>query len=239
MTLPKIIKVQSIVFAMLLLGTNVFSQSALEVVKQMNKSYASFSSYQMEVKMNVRSKDGASVMSYTGKALKQGTSMYTEIMNRKILVNDRYMVAVDQTQGLIVFGEKPKDQTQQSQSDPTAMIEQLFENTKEQMEFEGNDKQFYRVKVVLEDHPTYAHAELKIRKSDYALVSFAYQVKKGVEIGYHRLEVRYDNIKLNQKLSSKLFSEKQFVSVSEKKVTPTKAYSKYKVIDQRQEQLTH
>jgi len=231
-----IVHLKRISFAILLVGSGVaYGQTAKEALKEMNKRYGMLSSYQMNVQVAVKTSTGSVISSYKGKSAKQGEQFYTEIMGKKMLVNAKYMIAVDEAQKIIVFGVKPKDQKADPNSDPMAMVDELFANSKEEIKFYKNTDTYFYVRVVMKDHPLYKHADLKIRKSDYALLNFDYQVKAGTELSYQRIEVRYTDVKLNKALGKNFFSEKQFVNVSGQKVSPVSKYSGYEVIDQRKQ----
>lgn len=219
---------------LLLTPLMMVGQTAKEVVKEMNKTYASLSGFQMEVKMVVKDANGAVVSSYRGESAKNGASFYSEIMGKKMLVNNNYMVSVDESQKLIVVGEKPKEQATQ-QNDPSAMIDQLFEQSKQVMSFYKKADDRYYIRVEMKDDPLYEHVDLVVRKKDHALLHFAYQVKSDSEVSYERIEIDYSNVQLNPGAGKSKFSEKQFVTVSAKKVTPVSKYKDYQIIDQRQQ----
>jgi len=228
------IKVRSLkfVFSLIALFLVGFAncQTAKEVVKSLNKTYGAAKSYQMSVQVNIIS-GGKVIHGYRGESAKSGNRSFTNIMNRDLITNERCMVSVDHSGKTIVYAPFKKGQLANQTMNPIEMMDSLFQSKDIELSYYKAADSYFYVKLQLDD-PLYDYAEMKIRKSDNALVQFNYKAAKNEGITYDRIEVLYQNVKLNGTISSDKFSEKKYLSVG-KTLKPTDKYKEYQVIDQR------
>lgn len=205
------------------------AQTAGEIIKKMNGRYATCHSYQM--KIDTRLLLGShTVQQYTGTVAKSGEQYVSDFMGRTVLLNDQYFLMVDEERRNMVFNQRQKEQRQPPQ-EMLAQLDDLLKHAGDQVAYLQKESDNYQVRITLDDRH-YTHADLSIRKSDYALLQFSYGLQKKTGQLYDRVVITYTDVRLDQPIPSSVFSAEAFVAIVAGKAIPTDKYQHYQFTDQ-------
>jgi hypothetical protein len=212
---------------------SVSAQTPVEMIINMNKTYAEAKSFSMSVEMKffMGNNDVTPVNSYTGEACKSGDSYFSSIMGKTTIVNKNYTVYVDDGEKLIVYSKNGKTK---KENDPIEIPDtSVFGSTATYSFGKGTDASS-RIIVIPKDQSYYKKIELMINKKSFALeeVTYDYKVEEDPAGSVQKVTVKYADVNFNQPVPENKFSESHFIIHQKGKYIGTGKYADYKVVEQ-------
>lgn len=165
--------------------------------------------------------------------LKSGKNYQYKTEEQQLLVNDHYVIFVDKRNyNLIISDRNPKQEALQQKTMP--MNKDVLKQYKEVL-YKG-------------EKGGYKHYQLKNPKEKVVTIDLFFETKTGFikrAIYHHNPALVPDNMSTEIQLkvintaptvSSSMFSEKNYIAIKDKKLTPTSSYKKYSLHDNRSKQ---
>lgn len=229
-------KTSGIILLLLVAGlsSDLCAQNEKETLRAMYATYSSLSSLQMNVNVQLfaKSSDITPMQQSSGKVYKDGLNYFSEMMGRATLINKNCALIVDNSNRIIMYSE-PEGKAKDQKTDDILPDSVLFGQSK--MKTLSNKDNHHCIEVKYDNDPQYDRIEMTVNTVNHTLEKIVYYFKpmNGRSPLFEKLAISYTSIVINGDISSSVFSEKSFVSVSRNKVTPLGKYATYEVIDQR------
>ena len=224
-----------------------FGQDRINVVnyfKKMNTHYAEMSEFDIGVNIYYFDKKGEQVMKESGRVIHSEDLHYLEMAGNTMLRNKGEFLLIDHQRKAIMYQSIGKDYkeaepkgSQEGAMDINAMLDSLWANQEHlNCHIEENTESHVMITITDQKNEFYNGYQIKINKKDYSLLEYTYFIKNRYdeENPISQVSIIYHNETDRPSLKHDWLSVKHYLTISSKRISPSKEFSGYTVIDQTQ-----
>ncbi len=204
--------------------------TAVDCLEQLNRTYLQASSYATEVHLHLYKAEEPTkpAVERNGWVKKQGLHYLIEFGGRTTLANSQCMMLADHGHKTIVF--KALEKNQQPPMDVAEQLAKLpgLDEVEGQWLVNSNTEKRFRI---VPESGEYSSYELSIDPKNWTLKGMSFQFRTDPSNPFERMEVRYENTQLNQRISKDTFSTKAYVVVRKGEPQLTPQYANYRLVN--------
>lgn len=228
------------------------AQDIAKDVLKLNEKYKEIDSISMKMQF-ILYKDYTSSVAFetvNGILMKQNKNLYNSIATVESLTNSKYSLFIDNDSHIIIIGNVVKtDSTNNKKSkfniDLNFSVESMSALVASGFTIEEPPKFYFlknssdsiralKVDLNYSDYESiecYYYPKTYIIKKIILYYRDAYEIDENGDTTKPRLEINYSNVDEKTMFNQDIFSEKKYVSISDKTVTGIGKYSKYKIVN--------
>jgi len=216
------------------LTNNISAQNLPEDLTKMNEAYDKSNTISMQIIYQVYF-DGNTQpnQSEKGWIKKSKDKIYSNQFSQEIIVNDQYVLNVDNEGKMIQIEKKPKDY--QVQNPISSIQTDSLIKTYELVKYKGTEGLLKHYYLKFKDGQVLS-TEIWLNKSTFFIEKMKIIYRDKMEVAddvYSSVVavINYKNIKVNETISSNTFSIENFINVSGKSVLLKDKYKNYELIN--------
>lgn len=210
----------------------VSSQTPVEDLSALSKKLGTLQSYDVTIDVKIFKNKGASpAFSSTGRTIKNGTSYYLNMLNKKTIIDEDLMLVVDEKQKLLLYTAVTKEQVKLMSENKIFNVDSLIKSSKSSFKYVMNTKEEKKIEILSKDEDI-EKVLISINPKTSLMNSITYEYSaQGIKnTGNSKVVISYTGFLLQPK-NPELFNQSKYVKKNGKQIVATGLYKNYKLIN--------
>lgn len=209
-----------------------FSQNPKDDLIAMSKKFSGLKSFDMTVEVKTYKNEFDQSPSFTtkGRTVKSNDKFYLNVLNRVTILNNKIMIVVDEKQKMILYNKISDEQIKALTKNQTINIDSIVASNPTEVSYILNSANEKKISIKSKDE-NIKSIVVTFNATTYILKEILYMYtndgKKNT--GNSKVVITYSNF-LTENISDSNFNQSRYIVLG-KKITATKLYKNYKLIN--------